>query len=511
MTGARTVTVAELTVTRPSGVVETMLLGDGPLLPLPGDDPDWPHAHVRQRLAGPPSYSVGLSADPSRLAGDVGAGTLEILNGDRAYSFLAGCAPGRLRVRQGTEGQWWSQMTPVLDGRAGVPQPSLSGRQAGRITVPVWDLRAALDTDVVTRKYLGTNTDHTGYEGGDALKDATAPLCLGRPLHVPGVAVNEAGRAWQWHAEASRGIAALYDRGSPAAMAAVSHGGGGAFDALALTATQYAADGARSLLRLGGALGGELGLDPLGPAGTDTAPDAVRWLLARAGHGVAGATLTGWAGTAGVGAWWSGAVTHRAAVELMARSAGATVLPDALGRWQVAALGLSDPVGVITEGMVMDIGIDDADLGAPVWEVTVKGRRNHQPLARDRQAADVRETDRGGWLRDEWRQEVARHQPTKDRWGDAARSVEIETALLSTADMAALAARLLTALGVRPSGEPRRSIALVVPMTPTTLSWPLGATLDVSYPPEGIDDPMQVMGVHYANPSRMTMRVRLFG
>lgn len=511
MTDPLTVTVAELTVTRPNGTVETILLGDGPLLPLPGDDPDWPHAAVRQRLAGPPSYAVGLSADPSRLAGDVGAGELVVLNGDRAYSWLSGCAPGRLRVRRGVEGQWWSQMTPVLDGRAGVPRVAIGGQQAGRVTVPVWDLRGALDGDVVTRKYLGTNTDHTGYEGGEDLKDATAPLCLGRPLHVPGAAVNPSGRAWAWHAEASRAGVTLYDRGSPAVLSAVPHAGGSEFDALALSSTQYAEDAARSLLRLGGALGGELGIDPLGPAGTDTAPDAVRWLLARAGAGTAGATLTGWSSTAGVGAWWSGAVSHRAAVELMARSEGATVLPDALGRWQVAALGLSDPVGTITEGMVLDLAIDDADLAAPVWEVTVKGRRNHQPLTRDRQAADVRETDRGAFLREEWRREVARHQPTKDRWGDAARPVEIDTALTSTTDMAALAARLLTALGVRPDGEPRRSLALVVPMTAAALSWPLGCTLHLSYPPEGIDDPMQLLGIHYASPSRMTMRVRLFG
>ncbi|NYZ18013.1 hypothetical protein HL658_36215 [Azospirillum sp. RWY-5-1] len=511
MTDARTVTVAELTVTRPSGTVETILLGDGPLLPLPGDDPDWPHAAVRQRLAGPPSYAVGLSADPSRLAGDVGAGELVILNGDRAYSWLAGCAPGRLRVRRSVEGQRWQDMTPVLDGRAGLPRPAIGGQQAGRMTVPIWDLRAALDTDVVTRKYLGTNTDHTGYEGGDALKDATAPLCLGRPLHVPGVAVNEAGRAWAWHAEAARAGAALYDRGSPAVLSAVPHAGGTAFDGLSLTATQYAEDAARSLLRLGGALGGELGIDPLGPAGTDTAPDAVRWLLSRAAAGTIGATLTGWTSAAGVGAWWSGAVTHRAALELMARSAGASVLPDALGRWQVAALGLTDPVGAITEGMVLDLAIDDADLAAPVWEVTVKGRRNHLVLARDRQAADVRETDRGAWLREEWRREVARHQPTKDRFGDAARVAEVQTALTSTTAMAALAARLLTALGVRADGEPRRSLALVVPMTAAALSWPLGATLHVSYPPDGIDDDMQLMGVHYASPSRTTMRVRLFG
>lgn len=110
--------IAEIDLTRPSGATETLFLTDTAIRPMPHDDPDRPNQAYRQRLAGPPAYAVGTHADLARLAGDVGAGVLDILNGDGAYSYLSGCAMGAVRIRMGREGLWWRDWQPVVAGRA---------------------------------------------------------------------------------------------------------------------------------------------------------------------------------------------------------------------------------------------------------------------------------------------------------------------------------------------------------------------------------------------------------
>ena len=368
--------IAEIGLTRPNGTAETLFVTDTPVRPFASDDPDRPNQVYRSRLAGPPAYSVGTHADLSRLAGDVGAGQLELLNGDGAVSYLSGCAIGAVHVRMGREGQYWREWTPVLTGRAEAPQPTLSARSAGKVTLPLYDLRASLDSDVVDRTYGGGNVGAVGYDGtADAGKGDTVPLCIGRPANVPGKAVNTVSRTWQIDDGPIGGAGALYDRGDVANLSLVA------------TST---------------------------PAAT-------------------------------IGAWWSGAVRYRELVDLMARSEGAAVLPDALGRWQVARLDVpAAPIGSIGEGQILDIGVDDQDLAVPVWQVTVKGRRNHLVLDRSRIAGALYDTDREVWLKEEWRKAVAKADWVNARWGDDARAVEVDTALTDQSDMEALAARLLT-------------------------------------------------------------------
>lgn len=505
---------AEITMTRPSGVVETTRVTDGAVPPFPHSDPDRPNAIFRQRLAGPPAYSVGVSADVSRLAGDVGGGVLALLNGAAEYSWMAGCAPGTVEVRRGRPGAPWAEWAPVLVGRAEAPRPTLSATEAGRVEVPVFDRRALLNTDVETRVYGGTNSGTSGYDGTpEAGKGDTVPLCIGRPLHVPGTAVNTVGLAWQYDAGPAGGMAQLYDRGDEANVALVATGNPDAFDAAGLTATQYVSDPSRGLLRMGGALGGELGIDPIGRVGAgSTAPEAVRWLLSRRSVGSIGDSLAAWTSVAEIGAWWGGAVTYREVLELMARSEGAAVLPDALGRWQVARLDVPGaPVDSIADHEVMDIAVDDPDLAVPVGKVTVLGQRNHLLLARDRQAQELRNTDRGRWLAEEFRRAVAVAPAVNERYGDNARKVEIVTALTRTADMEALANRLLVALGPRPDGTPRQSLAVTIPMSAVRLSWRLCRTIHLRYLREGIDNPFLLLGMAIATPERHLMRVRLFG
>ncbi|MBP2231766.1 hypothetical protein J2847_005085 [Azospirillum agricola] len=509
-----TVWIADITVTRPSGIAETLHVSDSPILPFPHDDPDRPNVAYRSRLAGPPAYSVGTHADLSRLAGDVGAGMLDIYNGDGAYSWLAGCAPGAIHIRMGHEGQYWAEMTPVITGRAEAPQPTLSARSAGKVSLPLYDLRASLDTDVVTRTYGGSNVGAVGYDGTvDAGKGDVVPLCLGRPANVPGKMVNSVSRTWQLDEGPVTSAGTLYDRGDAANMTLASTANSAAFDGVTLTATQYARDLARGLVKLGGSLGGDLTMDPIGRVDAgDTAASAIRWALGRRGAGTIGDTLTAWASTAKIGAWWAGAVKYREVIDTLARSEGAAVLPDALGRWQVARLDApSAPIASIGEGQILDIGVDDQELAVPVWQVTVKGRRNHQPMDRSRIATGLRDTDREVWLREEWRRAVATAEWVKTRWGDDARSVEVETALTEQSAMEALAARLLTLFGPRPDGEPRRSLWVAVEMTAARLSWRPGRSLHLSYPREGIANDMLLLGTQIATPSRHLMRLRLFG
>lgn len=506
--------IAEVTVTQPNGTVETLYLTDTAIRPFPADDPDRPNQVYRQRLAGPPAYAVGTHADLSRLAGDVGAGLLDILNGDSAYSWLAGCAPGAVHVRMGREGQYWAEWEPVVTGRVEAPQPTLSARAAGKVTLPIYDLRGSLDGDVVAATYGGTNVGATGYDCTvDSGKGDTVPLCIGRPANVPGKAVNTVSRAWQLDAGPITGPGTLYQRGDPLNFTLAATASSSAFDGVTLTTTQYARDNSRGLIKLGGAIEGDLTMDPIGVAAAgDTAPAVIRWALGRRGAGTIGATLTSWASTAKVGAWWPGAVKYRELIDLMARSEGATVLPDALGRWQVARLDVpADPVASIGQGQILDIGIDDQDLAMPVWQVTVKGRRNHMTMARNQIAGALWDTAREVFLRDEWRQSVAKADWVRTRWGDDARSVSVETALTETAAMDALAARLLAVFGPRGDNEPRRSLWVVVEMTAARLGWRPGQTLHLSYPREGIDNDMMLLGTQIATPSRPLMRLRLFG
>ncbi|AWB06816.1 hypothetical protein A6A40_17340 (plasmid) [Azospirillum humicireducens] len=506
--------IAEIGITRPNGTAETLFVTDTPIRPFPHNDPDRPNVVYRSRLAGPPSYSVGTHADLSRLAGDVGAGQLELLNGDGAVSYLSGCAIGTVHVRMGREGQYWREWSAVLTVRAEPPQPTLSARSAGKVTLPLYDLRASLDSDIVTRTYGGGNVGAVGYDGTpDAGKGDTVPLCIGRPLNVPGKAVNTVSRTWQIDDGPIGSAGTLYDRGDLANLTLVGTSTPAAFDAVALTATQYARDLSRGLVKLGGAIGGDLSMDPVGRTDAgETAATAIRWALTKRGAGSIGDTLASWAPSATIGAWWPGAVRYRELVDLMARSEGAAVLPDALGRWQVARLDVpSAPIDSIGEGQILDIGVDDQDLAVPVWQVTVKGRRNHLVLDRSRIAGALYDTDREVWLKEEWRKAVAKAEWVKARWGDDARAVEVDTALTHQSDMEALAARLLTLFGPRPDGTPRRSLFVVVPLTAARLGWQLGRTLHLSYPREGIADDMLLLGMQPAAPSRHLMRLRFFG
>ncbi|ALG75047.1 hypothetical protein VY88_26280 [Azospirillum thiophilum] len=506
--------IAEIGLTRPNGTTETLYVSDTPILPFPPDDPDRPNQPYRSRLAGPPPYSVGTHADLSRLAGDVGAGSIDLLNGDGAVSYLAGCAMGAVHVRMGSEGQYWHQWTPVITGRAEAPQPTLSARSAGKVSLPLYDLRASLDSDVVTRTLGGTNAGAVGYDGTpDAGKGDTVPLCIGRPANVPGKAVNTVSRTWLLDDGPIGTPGALYDRGDAANLGYLGNMSPAFFDAATLSSTQYASDNSRGLVKLGGTIGGDLSMDPTGRTDAgETAASAIRWALTRRGIGTIGDTLAGWAPAATIGAWWPGAVRYRELVDMMARSEGAAVLPDALGRWQVARLDVpAGPIASIGEGQILDIGVDDQDLAVPAWQVTVKGRRNHLVLDRSRTAGILWDTDREVWLREEWRKAVAKADWVKARWGDDARSVEVETALTSQADMEALASRLLALFGPRASGEPRRSLWVVVEMTAARLGWPLGTTLHLGYPREGIADDMLLVGKQLASPSRHLMRLRFFG
>lgn len=505
---------ARLTFTRPNGTVEQLLLGDAGVLPFPHDDPDVPNEAVRQRLDGPPAYAWGTHADLSRLAADVGAGVLNVLNGDGAYSWLAGCAPGAVDLRWGREGLYWSEWTPVLTGRVQPPQPTLSAKAAGRLALPLYDLRASLETDVVTRTYGGTNVGTTGYDcTADSGKGDTVPLLIGRPANVPGKQVNPSSRAIQLDEGPIGGPGPLYDRGDDAGLALAATANSAAFDGVSLTVTQYARDNSRGLVKLGGTLGGDFTCDPIGRTDAgDTAPQAIRWALGRRGVGTIGDSLDDWTSAATIGAWWPGAVRFREVVEMMARSEGAAILPDPLARWQVAVLDVpAAPIGSISDGQVLDIGVDDPDLAVPVGQVTVFGRRNHLTMDRQRQAADLWDTERETLLREEWRRAVAVSTTTKSRWGDDARTAEIYTALTEQAAMEALAARMLALLGPRPSGEPRRSLWVAVEMTAERLGWLPGRSLHLSYLGEGIDDDMLLLGAQIATPARHLMKLRLFG
>jgi hypothetical protein len=505
--------LAEIGLTRPNGTAEMLYLCDGGLPPFSGDDPDRPNQVYAARLEGPPAYACGVSADLTRLTGDVAAGRLTLLNGDGAVSYLSGCPITRVAVKRGRVGLPWSAWTPVIDGRGGKATPTLSSKGAAAMAVPIYDLRGALSDYVDDRVYSGGNVGAVGVDGTvDDIKGQRLPLALGAPTGVPGVAVNTVSRAYQYDGGAAMGTApALYDRGDAAALSLLATASSAAFDAATPSATQFIHDPARGLVRLGGAIGGGLTMDVAGRAAAGlTAATAARWLVGRRGMGVVGDSLTAWTAP-DVGAWWPEAPRYDEALELMARSDGGWILPDGRGRWQFGRLGATAaPSALIGAFDVLDISLDDGDLAAPAWRVTVTGQVNHAPItSTDAMGAASRGTAREGWLRAATRSAAATDTAVKSLWGDEAGDFTIDTALSSIADMQALAERLLAAFGPRGDGEPKMSMSVTVKMTDVLLSlWP-GQAVHLTYPREGIDADMLLLGVSILD--RYRLKLRLWG
>lgn len=505
--------IADIEVTRPSGVTEMICVSDTPLRPFAHTDPDRPNAVYRTRIAGLPSWQSDIWLDPARLAGSIGGGTLSLASADGALAYLRGCLVGRVVVRRGWEGLPWRQWGVVVSAQGEAPRWSVSDRSPTRMEIALWDARALLDRDVQPASFGGTNAGAVGLDGDYGLAGRVKPILLGDMStgFIPAVWANGPLRIALLSEPGLSAVAGVTDRGGDMAVTITNRPG--MLPSATLTTTQVGTDLAAGLVRLGGAPGGDVQFGAIGPtaAGT-TAPAMAAWLLARAGVDAAeiGNSLTGLAAPAPCGLYLGDRTATRPQVERLARSWGGWLVPDRHGVWQAGMLvEPSAPVITITDNHIVQLEVDDADAMVPVKSVAVTWGEVATTLTRDALAGEARETPREAWLKERSRTATATDPRMAGRRD--ARELTVDTALRTEAAAQALAARLLSVLGLRPDGEPRMSLRIAVEMTTARLAVPLGAAVRLIYPSEGIDRVVTLMGYRLWAPRDHLMQWRLFG
>lgn len=511
-----TVTIARIEITRPNMVAETLWVSDTPIRPFAHTDPDIPNQRVLARIVGLPSWGVDVYADPARLTGSVGAGTLVLADADGALSYLSGCQVGRIEIRRGYDGLSWSEWEIMVVAQGEAPDWALSAGQPTRREIGLYDARAALNADVVTDTFGGTNVGATGLDGDPGLEGRVKPLLVGDMSsgYVPAVWANGQRRiALLSAAGIGSGPVGVFDRGGPAALTVAGDYPGTLPDA-ALSTTQAGTDRAAGLVRLGGATGGDVQFAACGPdAAGVTAPSIAAWLLARRGVTPAeiGASLTGLAAPAVCGMYLGDKTTYRSAIDQLACSWGGWCVPDRCGLWQAGALvEPAAPVLTLNDNHIVRLEVDDAGSARPVESVTVYYAEVAATLTRQGLAEDQWGTPTEALLKERWRRAVATDPRVAGRRD--ARKVEAKTALRHRVAAEALAARLLAVLGLRADGEPRMSLRVAVEATPARLALlSLGTAVRLLYPPDGIDRPMTLMGYRLWSPAQHLMWLRLFG
>ncbi|HRQ81982.1 MAG TPA: hypothetical protein PKZ97_12790 [Azospirillaceae bacterium] len=509
------VNLFELVTAAPGGGEERLLLADHPLRPFAAADPDRSNARVLNRVLDAPAWGGDLYADPARMTGTISAGSLKLSNADGALSYLAGHSWISLIWRRGSPGAAFGDWQTVAVARPQPPQWAVSSADPATLTITLYDLRDDLADEVQTNLLAGDAVGNVGLGGPPDLKDRPVPLALGDLAsgNVTPPLANQGRQIWRLADPAAGAIATIYNvyyRGGDAGLSDLGDLGAG-LEAASLTAGQRARDMTRCLLRAGGNVSGELTVDLAGPAAAGTtAPSIIQWLLQRRyGSGVAlGPGFAAGLSTAAVGLWLDEAASYRDLIDRLCRSAGLWCAPDATGVWQ---LGRYDPPAA----PLASIGVNDIvqlegdEVDPPAWSVAVKWGRNYTPLGRGSIAEAVIGTAREAWLAQEWRTETASDVGVKARYLNA-RKVEVETDLRGQADAAALAGRLLGLLSLRSDGSPRRGYRVAVPMDKWR-GYPLGSTLRLAWPAEGIDEPLLLVGQRYCSPEPHLMWARLWG
>ena len=521
-----TVIIAELDVVDVSTDAETTLyFSDTPMRPFSPLDADRPSQAYDPRLIDPANIARELSLDLAGFNSTVAGGAMVLSNADGALNYLRGYALGRLSLYWGVVGQDFDEFTPLLVGRAGTPDYRLSASSPGRLAVPVFDLRAEVDTDLQASTYAGTNDGGgSGYEGTeDDLKGVPKPLALGdlTRANIPGRAANIQDLVDQLHDGSMEGVTTIYNGGGDANLTLNGTSTGAVFDAVVLGATDYEEDRTRGLVKLGGALANAVTYDLKGANDTDhgagyddTAGPLIKRVLSMKGveGSAVGASFDALVSAQKMGLWLDSEVTALEAIDAFASSIGGFALPDRTGVWQVATVRAPSGVPVLTlaDDDIIDIAPDQSEGGAPVGEVTVYYARNYSVMRRADMQAAVLGTDRESFVSSEWRLATASNAATKARWPDY-RIVELPTALVDGDDAQALAQDVLSLFGPRADGTPREAFLIQCEMTAERLQLELRNEIRVTDARAGIDADMILMAIRPTAPERSLMTLRVFG
>ncbi|MDP2258485.1 MAG: hypothetical protein Q8J89_02035 [Caulobacter sp.] len=492
------VILVEVSVISPEGEARVLRFSDRAIRPFPPTDPDRPGAGFEDRLVEPPSLRRALFDDLTTLSPGLGVGAMRLMNADRGLDVYQAWAWGEMKVLRWTEGQPFAAAELVFSGLSGPPAGGISSTRPGRVSASLYDYRAEVEGVLQTVLYAGTNgVGGVLYEGeAEGIKGSPKPIALGRldDAHVPAPQVNGAVLAHQLHDGPIAGHVQVFDRGDDAGFADAGSLAPAAFDTFSPPPAGWCRDETRGLIKINGDPVGTLTFGLRGDASdgyVETTGPILRRLLLKAGVPAAriGASVASLASTAPVGAWFGQPIDAREAIGWVARSALAAALPDREGVWNAAALAAPAEVAdhVIDADEVIDIESDDA-APAPVGEVRIGWGRIWTTFDGNALAAALRGASAETRLAEDYRWAVDEDLITKARHPRTWRTLRLTTALRQEADALALAATLKGLFGLRPDGRARERRRVTVPLTSARLAVPLGATVELSYPPAGIDD-----------------------
>lgn len=540
MSGRRMAYLVELDLVDPDDEALTLYMSDLPVRPFPSTDPDRANiAWDAGRVLDAPTVSMDLHADAGRLTGALGASSLVLSNADGALNQYRGWVFRAVRV-------WWGEIKPagqprsfaddfrqVLDARAEAPSWSVSAAQPSRVSVPIYDRRLLLETDIQPLTFDGSNAGADDYEGTpDGLKGRPKPMSLGdlETANIPLTWVNGPVQVGQVHAGEIQGYTEVYDRGQAAGLTDDGDVDDATFDAATPTIEHYTTNEARGLIRINQDFGGVVTVGCLGAvdlvAGDgyrDTAPGLISALIRRqdpaASIGASFAAL-GAVATEKVGLYIAERTTVRQAVDDLARALPGWVLPDPLGTWQIGRLHL--PTGVADRTIratdILGIAAGDPAVSVPAWRVTVRGARLYQTHTRSggSLAGDLWDTDEEERLGLEWRSAVREDPALKARWWPGVREISVDTPRRDPADLAALADLLFDCNSVRADGTPFEERIVTVEMDEEWLDLladPGLGTLEVLllYPEDGFDRVMLAIGAKPGRPRGDRLTLRLWG
>lgn len=515
------VVLVEIDVTSPAGAAGVLRFSDRAIRPFPPSAGDRANQPWDDRILEAPSLRRALFDDLANLTPGLGYGVMTLANADRALDPYQAHSWGEIRCWRWPEGEPFAAAVSVLSGRCSQPSFGLRSSQVGRVGLALYDLRADLEGPLQATVYEGTNgVGGVLYEGApDGLKGRVKPLAYGRldDAHLPAPQVNGAVLAHQLHAGALQGSEAVFDRGDAAGFTDAGNYAGGAFDAYNPAPAAYATDLGRGLLKINGDPVGRLTFgvrgDAVGGYVETTGPILAR-LLAQAGvaPGRIDASVAAVPSTAIIGAWFGDQISARDALGWVAKSAAVALAPGRDGVWRADLF--SAPAGVAAHVIAADEVVDieaDETAPAPAGEVQVGWGRLWTTFDGGELAPALRGTSAEARLAQDYRYAVDVDEVAKARFPGVWRTLKVPTALRSEADAIALAGELKALFGLRADGKPRRMWRVTLPLTEPRLSLQLGATVELSYPPAGIEERFVLVGEEPMRPSRDLIIWTLWG
>lgn len=433
----------------------------------PGDAPA--NTTYDARIAGIGAFSRALFSEGRTTgAASVEMSDLTLSNADGELDALKGYAVDgrRFVLKRLPHGAPYSSAQTVLTG-------TMEGidASAGSLTLMVrfYDRRRDIDVPLQEEKYAGTTTSAgPTAEGSEDLKDRIKPLVFGRCFSVPATIVNDFNMFLQFSASRLHSIQ-LYDGGIP-----LINDGDLATLADLATATgnpgHYKTCLAQGIARPFGTFNGRPGFTwtadvaESGNVGDHRAGAIIQRMLDRIGINGAQIDAPSFAAlasvaTAELGIYFDSETTVLSAAGEIARSVGAFLVPDHLGRFTVGRLDApGTPIGTITDPEILTSSKDetlafsanpDTDGNIPTHSVLLKCRK-HWHVHSDSDlghCVNFADPARGGVLKQEWR-EVRADDPAVLARHLLSRELEIETFLVEEAAALAEAERRLGLYGV---------------------------------------------------------------